>query len=143
MTLSRWIGLLLGLGLLAWLGRTLGSYEGLWLAKVASFVVFLPWLAAAVAVSPAELLKTLRDDRAGTTLQRLGSLTFAAGAVVGILALAATFNEIAHTGGQANPAELLRGFGRMFVPLLFGLGLRFFVYDVLAAGLERAGREAT
>jgi len=149
---ARWLGPVLASLLLGWLGRLLlqADVDAAFLAKSMVVVVGLPWILGAVGSSLRDLagafgdgLRQSRVDagsaaRSRVLLENLGSATLATGVVVALAGLTAGLNDIARTGGQANPYELLPVLGRMLVPVALAFALRLVLYDPLASALERA-----
>lgn len=130
--------------------RLVGDLAGLANPIVVLPVLVLPWLAVLVAHGPAESFAGLRDgfdprpedlphprrDVSAAVLRTVASASLAGGFLGLFSGVIQTLNTIASSGGQAHPTELIVGVGTSFVAPLYGLALRTFFYEPLAASLE-------
>jgi len=85
--------------------------------------------------APAELPAELRSTSAAI-LRNLAGVSFGTGLVVFLGSMVATFNAIAGSGGQVGSGHILESMGTMFLGPVYGLALKAFLYDPLAAGLD-------
>ena len=121
--------------------------------RSAALVFFLPWVVAFAVHGVLPSLRALRDGlssaegdlpperRADSAaiLVSLGGLSFAAG-LVGLLGtFVSILNAIATAGGQVDPSRFVLGLGAMLLAPIYGLVLRSFLYDPLAAALDSPG----
>lgn len=75
-----------------------------------------------------------------STLRSMGSAAIAAGVLVFLGAMIATFDAISVTGGQGNPLAIPSRIPRMLLGPIYGLALKAFFFDVLAEALD--GKES-
>lgn len=122
----------------------------MWEPGMLLFVGGLPWLVGALAFGPGTAASAFRasfsngyEDRPfeereldARALREIGGLTLAIGAVLFLLELMRLLNLISATGGNADPAELLRGLGSAMLGPIYGILLKALVYDPLASAAE-------
>ncbi len=154
---TRLLGLFVGFTVVWIVGRDLvaNGYTVGWLVTIVLLVLLGPWALMVFFVGPTELARTLRDglrpkggagqsqERSATVLRRTEGLTFATGFVVALLAMHAGLYEVAVRGDQATVLDLQSFLGRMLVPVLFAVVLRFLIYEPLATALEHEGDDDT
>lgn len=161
MAFSRLVCLALAWAVLLLVARAAaGAFDWLVDPRAAVFAIALPLLLVAASSAPRDLAEAFRDalradcadlpaprrERGAGVLRSLGGLSLAAGVVAMLGSAIGVLGEIAETAGQVTGSAtgfLAARWGAMLVAPVYGLALKFFLYDPLAQALEAPAGVAT